>query len=152
MKRKLTYAITTLVAGTLAVYAASVHFKGEPEITDNGTTLTFCGALAGLGNQDLTIRLTVTGFAAATCESPGGNLAPGRNKVPVTSTVTDVIRASEIKNGTVSFCETTREPRVSARAAGCPNDNWEADITDVEFDSATLTVVQGGRVVLRETF
>lgn len=115
MKAKFGYALATLVIGTVALYAANVHLLGEPQVTDNGTTLTLCGTLAGLGNQDLTIRLTVTGSATATCESPGGNLAPGRNKVPVTSTVTDVIRSREIKNGTVSFCETTREPRVSAR-------------------------------------
>ena len=152
MKRKVTYLVTTLVIGTLAVYAANVHLIDEPEITDNGTTLTFCATLAGVGNQDLTIRLTTTGFATATCESPGGNLSPGQNKVPVTSTLTQVVRANEVKNGTVTFCSTTREPRVGARAAGCPNDNWDADVTDVEFESATLTVVQGGRVVLRQTF
>ena len=152
MKHKLIPAIAALVVGTLALYAANVHFKGEPQITDEGTTLSFCGALAGLGNQDVTIRLTVSGLASATCESPGGNLAPGRNKVPVTSTVTETIQSSEIKNGTVSFCATSIEPRVGARAAGCPNNNWDANVTDVEFQSATLTVLQGGRVVLRQTF
>jgi hypothetical protein len=152
MKRNLLYTIIALVIGTLAIYAANVHFKGEPEITDNGTTLTFCGALAGLGNQNVTITLTTRGFATATCTSPGGNVAPGQNKVPVTSSVSQTIRANEIKNGTVSFCQTTSEPRVGARAAGCPNNNWDADVTDVEFASATLTVVQGGRVVLQETF
>jgi hypothetical protein len=142
-----------LLLGTAIVYAANVHLIGEPTVTDNGSTLTLCATLAGLGNQDINVTLTTRGDATAECVSPGGNLAPGQNKVPVTSTVSQTIRASSIKNGTVSFCETTRDPGiVSSRAAGCPNNNWLARVTDIEFSSATLTVVQGGRVVLRQTF
>jgi hypothetical protein len=142
-----------LTIGATAVYAANVHFKGEPRITDEGMTLSFCGALAGLGNQDITIRVTVEGMASANCFNKGGNMAPGQNKVPVVSTVTRTISRREIKNGNVSFCVDTPAPgRVSARAAGCPNNNWQARIFDVEFESAIITVVQGGRVVLEETF
>ena len=144
--------VAVLALGTALIYAANVHLKGEPTITDNGNTLTVCAALAGLGNQDITITLTTTGEATAECVSPGGNLAPGQNKVPVTSTVSQTIRARSIKNGTVTFCQTTRNPGiVSSRAAGCPNNNWLARVIDIEFTSATLTVVQGGRIVLRET-
>jgi hypothetical protein len=152
MKSKFGYALGTFIIGTIALYAANVHFKSEPTTKDNGTTLTFCASLAGLGNQDLTIRLTTSGFASASCANPAGFEAPGQNKVPVTSTVTQTIRASQIKNGTVSFCLTTTEPRVSAREAGCPNNNWDATVTDVEFESATISVVQGGTLVLQQTF
>ena len=96
-----------LTIGATAVYAANVHFKGEPRITDEGMTLSFCGALAGLGNQDITIRVTVEGMASANCFNKGGNMAPGQNKVPVVSTVSRTISRREIKNGNVSFCVST---------------------------------------------
>lgn len=142
-----------LAFGTAIVFAANVHLIDDPAIEDNGNTLTVCYKLAGLGNQDITVTLTTTGEATAQCVSPGGNLAPGQNKVPVTSTVSQTIRASSIKNGSVSICQTTKNPGiVSSRAAGCPNNNWLAKVIDIEFTSATITVVQGGRVVLRESF
>ncbi len=153
MKNKYTIiAIATLIAGATALYAANVHLNSAPAVTDNGNTLTVCATLVGLGNQDIHVTLIVTGEATATCVNPGGNVSPGINKVPIQSTVTTTLKASSIKNGTASFCITTGDPgTVSSRAAGCPNNNWLAKVTDVEFTSATITVIQGGRVVLRET-
>ena len=134
---------------TTAVYAANVHFKTDPSVRDNGTTLTLCAALAGLGNQDVTITVSVSGTADATCISPGGNEAPGQNKIPYAASVSTTIRSTEIKNGNLSFCVTTPGPRpVSARIAGCPNNNWKARINDVDFESAHIVVEQGGQVVL----
>ena len=37
--------------------------------------------LAGLGNEDLNIHLSVSGFALYQCQNAGGNTAPGQNKV-----------------------------------------------------------------------
>lgn len=156
MKRTLTYltvAAGCITMGATLIYAASVHFKGDQDIIDTGTSLTFCGALAGLGNEDVTITVTTEGLASANCINAGGNMAPGRNKIPVVSSVSQTISRNEIKNGNVSFCASTPSPGpVSARAAGCPNNNWEARIIDVEFESATVTVMQGGQVVLEQTF
>jgi hypothetical protein len=142
--------IALLFVSGITAQAESVHLIGDLAVTDGGTSAEACGKLAGLGNADVTITLTGTATVETACTNPAGNIAPGNAEKVVTGSIT--LRATEIKNGTVSFCVKTADPACSsARDCGCPNNNWSATITDVEFESLVLTVVQKGKVVLQET-
>lgn len=153
MKTAVVTAVIGLIAAPL-VYAASVHFKKpSPTFTDQGTTLKTCFSLAGLGNEDVTITVKTNGLATTLCTNQGGNAAPGQNKTPVSPSAQQTFPATEIKNGNLSACLTTTPPPApTATEAGCPNSNWSASITDVQFTSAEIIVQQGGAIVLDQTF
>jgi len=135
--------------------AASPHFKhgGEPVCTISGGSTsksTTCTAtLAGLGNGDLHITTTVSGFAVYQCQNGGGNIAPGQNRVlvgPVTAPTT--IPSGSIKNGSVTFTTNpavlTAPATVSGSQAGCPNANWTGVNPKLTVTKITLTIAQGG--------
>lgn len=138
--------------------AASPHFKkgGEPTctITTSGSTssTTCTGTLAGLGNGDVDINTTVSGFAVYQCQNQGGNVAPGQNRVlvgPVTQPTH--IDSSAIKNGNLTFhtlaAVLTAPSTVSAADAGCPNSNWTGVNPTLTVTSITETISQGGTLL-----
>jgi hypothetical protein len=142
--------------------AASPHFKkgGEPVCTVSTATAsssTTCSAsLAGLGNGDLLLETTVSGFAVYQCQNQGGNVAPGQNKVlvgPVTAPTT--IPGDQIKNGNVSFTTNpavlTAPGTVTGAEAGCPNPNWTGVNPTLTTTNITLTISQGGVLLFKCT-
>jgi len=125
---------------------SSPHYVVGPTFTDNGTTLSASGSVAGLGNEDVTVLLSAQGTATIVCTNPAGHIAPGQTSdvnVSGSQTITDV------KNGRVDFSVTTAAPTAPANA--CPNPKWSAAVTNVDFNSATLIVQQGGQTVLSTT-
>jgi len=135
-----------------AAQAASPHFKhgGEPTCTISGTggskTATCTGALAGLGNEDLLLNLTLSGFAVYQCQNPGGNLAPGQNKVLEGPTTTPtLVPSDQIKNGNLTFTapgSLTAATTVSGGAAGCPNGGWTGGNPILTVTNITLEIEQ----------
>ncbi len=155
MRHSFRLALVALFALSLPLAAASVHFKpGSPSFTDAGVVLATSGSIAGLGNGDVTILVSATGSPTAVCVNPSGRNEPaGQNPADVTLTGSVTIPSSQIKNGTLSFNLLTSAPAdPSPQSVGCPGANWDAQITDVDFSSATVTIVQGGAVVLQQSY
>ncbi len=137
--------------------AGSVHVQGgSSTFTNKGLSLEATGALTGLEDQDAEVVLEATGTAHMSCTNPSGHQPRGQNKPNkghLTLTGSQTISAGEIKNGNATFdLATTTAAERTARELGCPNNKWSATITDVSFTSATITVLQHGNVVLRQTF
>jgi hypothetical protein len=160
MKRLAILLPFALILGLVAApsaFAASPHFKknGTPvcTVTGSGTSqsVSCTGTLTGLGNEDLLIETTVSGFAVYQCQNRGGTIAPGQNKVlegPVTEPT--VVPAGEIKNGNVTFtagATLTAEPTVSAAEAGCPNNNWIGVNPTLTITSIMLEISQGDTLI-----
>lgn len=150
MRRVLIAILTLLAIGLLTGTAqARVVFHAGPTFTDEGTTLNVTGNVSGLGNDDLTAVITASGVGDVTCTNPAGNVAPGqRTNVTTSGTQSDI----EVKNGRATFDVTTAEPPAPDPAVVCPNRKWTAAITDVEFTSATLTLIQDGEVIFSQNF
>jgi hypothetical protein len=149
MKRRLLAlaGVIALAGLTAAVAIAAVNFHN---VSTSSTALTFTvsGKLTGLGNTDVTVVLSATGTPTATCTNKGGAQAPGQNPAQVTIGGQQNIPAADVKNGTVNFSVTTEAPaQPTAQQAGCPNGNWTAQITSINFTSFTVTVFQNGVVV-----
>src|SRR5256885_17267904 len=156
--RRTTIAVAILCAAgftATAALASSAHFKkgGEPVCTISGSSTsksTTCTAtLAGLGNGDLNITTTVSGFAVYQCQNGGGNTAPGQNRVLVgPSTTPTNISGNEVKNGNLSFTTNSADlaaaSSVSGSAAGCPNSNWTGVNPTLTVTSITLKISQSG--------
>jgi len=138
-------AIVAVAAMAAVASAANAHFKRTPTFTDNGTTLTATGSITGLGNGDVRIRLLANGTPTAGCVNPGtGEHRPGGQQPAVVVSGQQDIGGNQIKNGNLSFSVTTTEPTppASAKAAGCPSDNWTVVIDDVTFTDDTICVYQ----------
>ena len=79
-------------------------------------------ALSGLGDQDVRVPPSVSGFALYQCQNGGGNTAPGQNKVLAGSATSDTaIPVSAIKKGNLTFTTNpatlTTVPTLSGAAA-----------------------------------
>ena len=148
MKLKKLGMIAVLGITTAVAYAANIHFVDGIRCSDEGTTEKVCFKVAGLGNQPLKVTVTADATITATCANKGGNEAPGQNKVKKRAIGSVTISPDQFdKNGNVTYCVSTNELTVTATEAGCPNGNWNATVTDVEFTNVVVTATQGTRTI-----
>lgn len=124
-----------------------VTAQGEPHFLGSVVfslgSLVANGALAGLGSTDVTVTLNATGVPVVSCTNNGGNQAPGQNPPKVSASGKQyLVHATYTKNGRTSFFVETSSPApfTSAKQAGCPNNNWTAQIVFVYWTNATITV------------
>lgn len=143
------YARRLVIAGLFAVVSAaglsasSPHYKPglKPTCTlDPNTGAATCtsGTVAGLGNFDVLIVVTVNGEAGTVCHNPGNSLAvPGQNPAEGTGTGGVLLPASDIKNGSLVIPEITTGPVAidvpSSEEAGCPGAHWTVTLSDVTY-------------------
>ncbi|MDL1885018.1 hypothetical protein FBR01_15375 [Anaerolineae bacterium CFX8] len=120
--------LVMLSLSALAVYAGSPHFIGSVRFSSG--SLRAEGDLAGLGNENVIVRMDATATTLALCENPGGNLAPGRNPIYITQTVSDT--AAPDRNGRAHIVLVAQDPTTiypppvspTPKEAGCPNGKW----------------------------
>ena len=147
MKRILVVVITALVVALGLPGAASAqsgHFIGTPTCTDEGTTVECRGKVAGLGGTTFEITVDAVGIASVECTNPGGNVAPGQDTAVQTSGTTG--EQSTPRNGQFRFTGSTQDPEPLPPTPTCPNNQWTPNIVDVEFSTATLTLLEDGDV------
>ena len=117
---------------------------GEPVCTLSGSTVTCTGTqIAGVGNTNATVNLSVTTTFTGVCRNPGVN-----NKVVDPFTESETTEAEPLvvqstKNGRLvvpgeSLSGTTEAEFLADFT--CPNENWTPDVTDIDVSfEYTLT-------------
>jgi hypothetical protein len=147
MKRYLAVALGVVAVAMFAfpsvASAQSGHFVGTPTCTDEGTTVSCDGKVAGLGGETFEITVDATGVASVECTNPGGNVAPGQDTIVNTEGTTG--EQPTTSNGQFRFRDlATDDPEPLPATPTCPNNQWTPNITDVTFTTATLILLEDG--------
>lgn len=135
-------------AGISTAMAQSGHFivsgANAPICTDEGTTVFCDGKVAGLGGTVFEIIVKADGVAEVECRNFGGNVAPGQDTSVAVAGTTGPIPTP--KNGNYDFEVMTAEPAVP-NTPTCPNGRWTAEVIDVTFTTAVLSLFEDGVLV-----
>jgi hypothetical protein len=140
-------AITGLVLFASPALAQSGHFVQTQTCRDIGTQVQCTGKVAGLGGTTFRIDVTAQGTATVECTNPGGNVAPGQ-RFSFTGAGSTGDQTTP-RNGQFRYSVTTAAP--TAPAGSCPNPMWTAEVVDVQFTTATITLFENGTVSDRVT-
>ncbi|KON82237.2 hypothetical protein PA01_01720 [Azoarcus sp. PA01] len=128
--------------------AQSGHFlEKATNCTDIGTQLACTVKVAGLGGTTFEIEIEGQGVATVECTNPGGNIAPGQTFEFNALGSSGPLETP--RNGQSRLTVMTAHP--AAPADSCPNSQWTAEVVDVEFTTATLTLKEDNVVVDTQT-
>jgi len=134
------------LSATLAL-AQSGHFLtgggNAVQCFDAGTYVECSGKVAGLGGTTFQIDVTASGIASVECINPAGNRAPGQDTSVTTSGSSGPLATP--RNGQYRFTVETNPPTVP-NTPTCPNAQWTAEVVDVTFTTATLTLREDGAI------
>jgi hypothetical protein len=137
-----------LLLGLLAPAASaqSGHFvnsgRNAAQCTDIGTQVECSGKVAGLGGTTFEITIEADGIASVVCINPAGHRAPGQDTAVSVEGSTDPLPTP--RNGQFLFTVTTDAPDPLPSTPTCPNRQWTAEIVDVAFTTATLSLFEDG--------
>jgi hypothetical protein len=138
--------VLAVVALPAIATAQSGHFltggNNAPTCTDIGTQVMCTGKVAGLGGTTFEITIEADGIASVECRNPGGNVAPGQDTAVTVEGSTDPLPTP--RNGRYVFSITTDDPEPLPSTPTCPNPQWTAEIVDVAFTTATLSLYEDG--------
>jgi hypothetical protein len=136
------------VAAIICLQATSASARGSIRLSGGIDwslgSLIADGALSGLGNTDVLVKLDASGYPVVTCTNLGGNQAPGQNPPKVSASGNTSVDGKDAvsKNGKSPFGVETIDPTSfsSGTEGGCPNNNWTARIDFIYWTNATISV------------
>jgi hypothetical protein len=116
--------VESLEARNLLSLPQGAHFIGEPTCTvAPNQDVTVSGAVGGLGNTNIFVKLSAEFTFEVQCQNKGGHVVEVHTQT-VTQTVTSDVLHPE--NGRADFNVTLEAPTPEevAALATCPNPNW----------------------------
>ena len=126
--------------------AQSGHFvtggANDPQCVDGGVQLTCVGKVAGLGGTTFEITVEAPGTAIVTCTNPSEKNEPPGQDTEILATATTGPQLTP-RNGQYELSLATATPDVP-NTPTCPNPQWTANVVDVVFGDATLTLFEDG--------
>jgi hypothetical protein len=117
-----------------------------------GVVLAFSGQANGIGAEAGSVNVAGAGIPIITCYSPGGNPSPGANGSMIVGTGTDGFGADDIdRRGKLLIPSLGIDPEAAGIGQPlpnpeqfCPNSNWTAVITSVQWVEGKIFLIQNG--------
>jgi hypothetical protein len=152
MKKRILSILTVLLVAMILTSTVSAGGNvGLSRVQFSLGSLIATGTFTGLGGykQGVNVELAASGIPVVTCTSQGGNQSPGQNPANISADGDQFIGPQAItKKGTAPMDVTAKPGPITGTQGGCPNDNWTAEITNVLWTNATMSVYDTATEIL----